>query len=323
MYAAYGKLLCEKTVEMIPVEKRFSSQLNVLAIGDSMTRGARYLEHIQSKLYKVNFKGTRSFNGLLYHEGRGGWTLGNYLSNTGDEPSPFLFPKGIDNYYGNMDFYNLSQKPKDNMYFYAGYHDYRAIKEGECYLSKGKLYASDGAIISDNPQWEFNFSKYMARYEIGKLDAVSLLFGANDLQITKYEETEEHIKRYINNLNIVINSIKAYDPGIKIIINMPIPGADQNAWGMRCCLGSSKRYNYHMMMLGNAILENFSNKENIFISPMGIAIDTKSAFGESVVTSTVYTTHTEVYQNNWVHPQRHGYRQMGDVLAAIIEKIRV
>ena len=43
------------------------------------------------------------------------------------------------------------------------------------------------------PEWEFNFSKYIKRHNIGHLDAVSFLFGANDMQISKYEETDAHV----------------------------------------------------------------------------------------------------------------------------------
>lgn len=322
VYAPYGKLLAEKTTTMIPVDKHYSNKFDILCIGDSMTRSVTYMEHIQQKLYKINFKGTRSFNGQLYHEGRGGWSLNTYLTKTDSDPSPFLFPEGFDNYYGNMDFYNLTKKFNENVYYYAGYHDLREINKGECYCSNGKLYSYDGNVLTNDITWKFDFGKYMKRYEIGHLDAVSFLFGANDMQISKYEETAEHVNTYIHNLDVMINSIKEYDSNIKIIINMPVPGADQNAWGFRSCLGSGKRYNYNMMQLGKAIIEHYSNNENVIICPMLICIDTIYGFSSSNKKTMVYGTETESFQDNWVHPQRSGYCQMGDALAAVIEKIR-
>jgi len=322
VYAPYGELLAEKTVTMIPVDKTFSKPFDILCIGDSMTRSAVYMEHINSKLYNVNFKGTRSFNGHLFHEGRGGWRIDSYFSRTEKDPSPFLFPEGADNYYGNMEFYKLNENFKEDIYYHAGYHHSRKISEGECYYSNKKLYSYDGNVISENVKWEFSFKKYMERYNIGHLDAVSLLFGANDLQITSYEDTENHVNKYINNLNIFIKSIREYNPNLKIIINMPVPGADQNAWGFRSCLGSGKRYNYNMMKLGEAIIENYKNDKNIEISPMAICIDPVYGFSTDELTVSRYNTEKETFQNNWVHPHRSGYCQMGDALGAIIEKLR-
>lgn len=322
VYAPYGKLVAEKTVTMIPIKKHFSGKFDILCIGDSMTRSVTYMEHIQNKLYRVNFKGTRSFNGILYHEGRGGWTLGKYLTSVGDDPSPFLFPVGVDNYYANMDFYNLTTHPSDNIYCFSGYYDYPKIQKGEVYCSKGCLYTYDGEKLSDNPEWEFNFSKYIKRHNIGHLDAVSFLFGANDMQISKYEETDAHVSQYIKNMNIMISSIREYDPDMKIIINMPIPGADQNAWGFKMCLGSEKRYNYNMMKLSEAIIENYSSDKNIFISPMAACIDRMYGFSSASRNANQYCEEKETFQSNWVHPNKTGYAQMGDALAAVIEKIR-
>ena len=322
VYAPYGELLCKKTVTMIPVDKHIAKAFDILCIGDSMTRSVSYMEHIQSKLYDINFKGTRSFNGILYHEGRGGWTSGNYLTKTGSDPSPFLFPKGVQNYYGDMDFYKQVQNYRDNIYTYAGYHNFRKISDGECYSENGKLYSSDSSLLCGNIEWEFSFDKYIKRYNIGHLDAVSLLFGANDLQITEYSETDAHVKTYIENLDIMISSIREHDPSIKIIINTPVPGADQNAWGMRACLGSSNRYKYNMMKLAEAIIAHYENKPGIYISPMSACIDTIYGFAAQEKDSSRYNTEKELFQNNWVHPQKPGYFQMGDALAAVIEKIR-
>ena len=142
------------------------------------------------------------------------------------------------------------------------------------------------------------------------------------MQISGYDKTAEHVTNFINNLEAIINSIKEYDRNIKIIINMPVPGADQNAWGMRSCLGSGKRYNYNMMQIGKAIIEKYGEEKNIFISPMAICIDTIYGFSSQETPAMLYTEKAENHQNNWVHPQRAGYCQMGDALAAVIEKIR-
>ena len=120
----------------------------------------------------------------------------------------------------------------------------------------------------------------------------------------------------------MISSIREYDPDMKIIINMPIPGADQNAWGFKMCLGSEKRYNYNMMKLSEAIIENYSSDKNIFISPMAACIDRMYGFSSASRNANQYCEEKETFQSNWVHPNKTGYAQMGDALAAVIEKIR-
>ena len=64
-----------------------------------MTQSEIYLEHVAMKLKNLGFVGTRSFNGIVRHEGRGGWSSSNLpMEKTGDRwgMSPFLFPDGVD-----------------------------------------------------------------------------------------------------------------------------------------------------------------------------------------------------------------------------------
>ena len=70
-----GERLCEKSTTITLSEsKQNERQFRLLAIGDSMTQSEIYLEHVAMKLKNIEFLGTRSFNGIVRHEGRGGWS---------------------------------------------------------------------------------------------------------------------------------------------------------------------------------------------------------------------------------------------------------
>lgn len=80
-----GELLCEKTTTVfLTASKQSERRFTLLAIGDSMTQSEIYLEHAAMKLKNLGFVGTRSFNGIVRHEGCGGWSSTNFLEKTGD-----------------------------------------------------------------------------------------------------------------------------------------------------------------------------------------------------------------------------------------------
>ena len=71
-----------------------------------------------------------------------------------------------------------------------------------------------------NPKFQFNFAKYIKRYNLIKPDIVSLLFGANEFQHCSYDNLNEEIEKYICSIKKIVASIKEFDRDIKIIINL-------------------------------------------------------------------------------------------------------
>ena len=156
-----------------------------------------------------------------------------------------------------------------------------------------------------------------------KPDIVSLLFGANEFQLCPYENLKAEIKKYIEALKKMIDSIKEFDKDIKIIVNLPVCGSDQYAWGNALgCKSSLKQYDYCIKRASEALIEEFDKKENIYICPMIAVCDTDAGFPWDYVKSNIYSDKTEIRSSNWVHPSVVGYKQMGDALAAVICDIR-
>ena len=333
VYNEYGELLAEKGCEVELLDKKKHKEINLLCIGDSMTRSAKYIAQAAEKAQYINTIGLRNTEYNVFHEGRGGWSSYSYFSKTDDSGSgvsPFLFPKGYEGkeYFGNRKFWERVSDPEFcNNYQYAGFEPQR-IEEGMVTYSDGALYRySNGEYkqIDAEPVFEFNFKKYIERYNIKKPDIVSVLFGANEFQICKYSETDEEIKRYITALKNMVDSIKSYDSNIKIIINLPICGGSQYAWGMTMgCVGTSKQYSFNIKKACEALLDEFDGRtdENIFVCPMLAVCDTESGFPWDVKKANIYSEMRKNQCTNWVHPSEVGYRQMGDALAAVITAVR-
>lgn len=331
VYDEWGRRLSEKGCTIVLVDKRpGESEYRLLCMGDSMTHRHHYVDHMALKLSRVRTCGIRSFNGgTICHEGRGGWQLNDYVTRYGDwwgGASPFMFPEGIDGreYYGDKNYNERLKTPDLDSYSLDGYAC-QPLGEGQVYHDGEKLWrhtASGEVLVDASPKWAFSFSKYMERFEIGKLDGVSLLLAANDLQISTYEEVPERIERFMNQLEQVIHSIHDYDAGLDIIINLPVGGAEQFAWGLRGNR-SARCYRLAGMQLCRAMLERWDGRsgEHVHICPMRCMLDPINGFDFEGYRPNPYSANIERHQSNWVHPNLDGYRQMGDALACVVEKL--
>ncbi len=328
VYDEWGEKLSEKECTVILSDKKEATEMyHMLCIGDSMTHSADYLNHISHKLKNVSFLGSRSFDGHIFMEGRGGWSYQSYFTNHAMS-SPFLFPKGVEPelYLGDLDFEHTKQEKNGCTYAYNGFSKY-ALEEGMFYHRGGKIWQLSGGkhcVVLEEPVWEFSFTKYMKRYVPGAVDCVSLLMGANDLQVVDYEDSDEAVEAFIANTERVIASIREYDPSLPVILNLPIAGADQLAWGKQMgCVGTSKQYRYNMIKAAQAMIDRWGeSKDSIYLSAMSLNIDRKTGFDAEMYRANRYSDKMLKGQGNWVHPNQIGYMQMGDALAAVIEHIR-
>jgi lysophospholipase L1-like esterase len=192
------------------------------------------------------------------------------------------------------------------------------------------LIWNDGTwvVVNEEIEWEFNFSKYLNRYSCaylnGEPDIVSILLGANDFQHKICTQRDREL--YLSGIQTMIDSINDHNDNIKIIINLPVGGANQDAWGIRTgCNGNSEIYRHNIQIAGMDILKKWDNsicKENdILISPMLIGLDTENCFDIVREQVNKYCIKDVERQENWVHPNFDGNRQMGDFLAAVVQYV--
>ena len=335
VYDAYGKKLAEKhcIMELYSDEKDLP-EFRVLPIGDSMTHSQRYLEHVAEKLPKVAFVGTRSFNGWLAHEGRGGFASEDYVYKFQDPyaPSPFVFPKGVEgkNYFGDYTFHwQMRNNWRSHPYVYCGY-ELQELKDGMIYNREGKLYRQvDGneVLFCEKPQWEFHFSKYMDRNQLGDVDAVSILIGTNDVLKLHYDTMEQGIDRLVENVQTMIDSIRTYSEDLPIILNAPILATSDSVAFGRCygCDKHPKESRAIMLRYIERLLEKWDKCEdqNLYIVPMNAVLDPIRGFPRRGYSMGRYFDEPEIHVEDAIHPNKGGYSQMGDALAAMIQKIRM
>lgn len=322
-------------VEIIPISN--TDKMNLLSIGDSMTRENQYNKRVEELLPNINTLGTRTFDdGVTNGEGRGGWNINAYLTRIGHESgvdSPFLFPSDVpaSKYYGNIEFWKNVCYDNPSGYDYDGFQKIAYGWNGtECkfneegfpinpnkddvvvdpnYPDGAKFLQYDGnawKIMSPQPKVEFNFSKYMERYEVvfegEEPNIVSLLLGANDFQTTN---GVNGVFMFIANINTIIDSVKEYNPNIEFIVNLPIVGNTQEVWSSQNKDGNAEQYRENMQKLGIELIKAFNGRESegIYVNAMNVSVGIK-------------------HLDDYIHPNEEGYNIMGDALAAMIQKIR-
>jgi len=325
-----------------------------------MTRMALYPKHVQESLNGVKTVGIRTYDGgKVCTEGRGGWSVREYFSygNKNGLDSPFMFPKVIsgERYLGNVKFWKNACYDLPEAYDFHGFQMIAKDWKGESSsfvfdetgypllphngdvvfdpdIDGGKLLVRENglwAVMDGLFEWEFSFRKYINRYSCayvsGEPNIVSILLGANDFQSKIC--AEQDINCYLRGIQTMIDAIKRYDSSIKIIINLPITGASQDAWGIRTgCNGNSEIYRRNMQMVGKEILKRWDNgsseMQGIYVCAMLIGLDTDNSFDTVMEQVNEYCTKEVERQENWVHPNLAGNKQMGDFLAAVLQNIR-
>lgn len=333
IYDEDGKLETETKTIIELYDQDIDKPFKILCIGDSMTQHTIYVSQLQNRLKNVFTCGTRSYDGHIYGEGRGGWTYNSYLNNHSIKKgergpiswiSPFLFPKGLSGteYFGDMEFYEASQEKDRSTCCFNGF-EFKTINKGQYYHKHGKLYDWEGNLVADSVEWEFCFKKYLEKNNIDELDAVSLLMGANDLAPYVYDDDAESMKCYIENIRTFINSIKAADKNIDIIINLPVPGSEQTAFGNTYgCNGTYKAQKRKMREAAKEIILQFEDVEGVYICPMAHAFDTENGFDRTNMRANLYCDKQIEIKEDPIHPNSAGYRQMGDILAGTVEMLR-
>lgn len=336
VYGENGKLLEEKNCIVCLREKDTATNpfRVLIAMGDSMTQAQTYLEHIAMKLKNISFLGSRSFNGIIAHEGRGGFSTADYRFKYQDPyaPSPYVFPKGIParQYYGDITFWNkVNSDAASDPYVYDGYLP-KALRDGMVYNREGALYCVQNGqetLFDKSPEWEFNFSKYMEQNQFENVDAISILIGTNDIMKYGYDNAEAGIAATMDNLTAMIHSIRAYDKQIPIILNPPIlPTQDAYAFGNNFgCRKSCKESRYVGFRYLKAFLEAWDNraKDRIYLTPMNAVIDPVLAFRRDSFRDGLYYSNVSIRTGESIHPNSAGYAQMGDALAAVIQRLRI
>jgi len=242
---------------------RTGSNIRHLSIGDSITRAGGYVEQAVRCIFGGKTVGTRTYDGgTVCVEGRGGWTIEHYLARIGEPTggdSPFLFPSGVRGakYRGNTAFWREVTVGDPRGYDYDGFQVMaRDWRTSGSYVFDSNGYPASpviGDVVVDpsepaGTQWRqydgstwpamepqpkvgVSFAKYLERYApaflSGPPTSISIMLGTVDFLSSPPDVSWA---TYKSRLDVLINSIRQWNPDVPIILIGPPSGGADNMW---------------------------------------------------------------------------------------------
>lgn len=316
----------------------------ILTIGDSTVNAGETLNEIKrffdNDVMNVQFLGTR--NSYVNHEGRGGWTVNDYAT-SGRVLFKFNYASGNvskDSVYSvNGSQYTITEVN-------VGYFSAQKTSGTNNPTSSGTLTKVSGIgdtsitftsfeLIDGNPFWnygtqKFDLQKYLSDtgQSMGNNDWVFFQLGINDLfSAALGNNMLGKIGQMKTQLNSMISEIHTYNPNIRIGIIQTIPPAiSQDATGN---LLNSGYYNLEyyvktgLVPWWNELLEMYDNttsrNSRVYLIGATSIIDRVNNF-PTVTEALDSHNNTQVkVQNNDVHPDVPGYRQIADAYIGVIK----
>ena len=188
-------------------------------------------------------------------------------------------------------------------------HEGRGGWRAEHYLTKSGF---DGLI---NPFYNptdraFDFRYYMESQWYADVDCVCIQLGINDVFSAKNDKTldETYMPAYIENMQSIINSIHKYDPDIKVIWHLILPGSTdeqkfKNAYELS---QTAERYKRNTYLANLEIIKIAENMENVYVVPTNAVLNTNQMAA---------STHGAI------HPSKRGYEEIATQLYSYIRAI--
>lgn len=149
----------------------------------------------------------------------------------------------------------------------------------------------------------FDFSYYMNNQGYSSVDYVFINLGTNDVSRANYNGESQILSYY----NIMINSIKAFNPNVKIGLWLP-PGKGIN----NDIYGLVSRDN--ALRMNDILIRNFEGREaeNLYLIPINIAINPNTDYNMTDVVIDENVTIAKI--TDATHPATSGFYKIADVI---------
>ena len=156
---------------------------------------------------------------------------------------------------------------------------------------------------------KFDFSYYMQQQGYTNVDYVFINLGTNDISRDNYNTPDEIVTYF----DYMINSIKSYNPNIKIgIWLMPMPCQMENR---------QRTVKDKFLGLTKKLIEHYDNREdeNLFLVPIYLNVDPLNDFNTTTIQISNRNPKTMTICTDNIHPSNYGYYKIADVLFAYIK----
>lgn len=184
----------------------------------------------------------------------------------------------------------------------GGTHEGRGGWTAEMYCTK----ASNGDITNPFYNNGFDFSYYMTNQNFSGVQAVAIQLGINDIFAFKdYSWAAYDSAPVLGYINQMVTSILAYDPSIKVIINLPTT-PNSNGTSFTEAYGTTQLYwfyNRNIIRFAKELKEHFKSNPYVTISASNCILDTKTQIRDGV------------------HPTTEGYNALGQRLYEVLVSV--
>lgn len=304
-------------------------------IGDSITDINSQYKYISDNCTGTSFVGTyKDPISSLEHDGRTGWTLGQYMTTIHSPAewagfSPFLHPQDTYRYLGCTRFWIAAYDPGSTyapkMKWKAeamggfdsttGIPDEPEVNDLIYHYSASKYKAWNGSeweeVSEGSLTFEFNYARFLEVWDVDTPTDVMIMLGTNDYgQVNWLQAKSTTNPNFITWFTTMIESIHEVDSDIRIALIIPPPHSSgdntTNNWSE---YQDSALWEQRKMMV-----TTFGDMETdkVYLLDLGTAVDPDNDFtkdGSGKVTDST-------------HPASSGFTNMGKRLAAYIQALR-
>ena len=155
----------------------------------------------------------------------------------------------------------------------------------------------------------FDFLYYMESQWYTDVDCVCIQVGLNDVfSATNDRAVTNLTQKYLENLEIMTDSIHEYDPDIKVVWNLILPCTTDSEKFIKAYETSqtAERYKRNTYLANLEIVQYASGLENVYVAPINAYLNT-----EDMAAST----------HGAVHPSEKGYEEIAAQLYAYLRAI--
>lgn len=162
----------------------------------------------------------------------------------------------------------------------------------------------------DSNTGEFNFSMYMSDNGYSGLDYVFICLGTNDISRSTHTSKSDILLAY----NTIIDSIKAYDSNIKVVLwLLPMP-----------CQLTNEQYKKNIFLnMKKYLIEEYDNNtartNGIFLVDVGATLDCLNQFNYTTQNISDYDSEEIRIPTDIIHPSTNGYYEIAHTLFGMIK----